>query len=134
MYLTAQHIRSPMTGHEGINAFYYQHGPHVWQGLPPLGIPDENPGELTAQTVTIAPPGNRIRSYLDLAAPDETSWPEIRPAFIAFVSEAQRRPFPWEGIFGRCFFRLGMDRALAQQWQHEVAELYRAVQAVRVGG
>lgn len=75
-----------------------------------------------------------MRSYLDVVAPDETPWSEIRPAFITFVSEAQRRPLPWIGVSGRVFFRLGMEFALAQTWQHEIADLYRAVQAVRIGG
>jgi hypothetical protein len=134
MYLTAQRVHSPATGNEGINAFSYVHGPYTWQGLPPQGIPDQNPGELVVETVMVAPPGNRVRSYLDVVAPDETPWTEIRPAFMAFVSDAQRRPFPWVGIVGRCLFRLGMERGLAQRWQREIADLYRAAQAVRGGG
>src|SRR5207237_9688808 len=109
-------------------------GPSLWQGLPPQGIPEQDPGALAAQTIEVQPPGNRVRSYLDVIAPDETSWSEIRPAFITFVSEAQRRPLPWTGVFGRCFFRVGIEQALANQWQHEIAALYRAVQAVRIGG
>lgn len=134
MYLTAHHVLSPSTGREGINAFYYSHGPYTWNGFPPPGIPDQDPGELLAQTVVIAPPGNRVRSYLDVIAPDETTWAEIRPSFMGFVGQSQRSPFPWTGTIGRCSFRLGMDAALARQWQHEVAELYRAVQGVRIGG
>ena len=92
MYLVAQRVLAP-AGTEGINAFCYVHGPYVWQGLPPAGIPDQNPGTLAAQTIVIRPPGNRVRSYLDVVAPDETSWSELRPAFMAFVSEARRQPF-----------------------------------------
>lgn len=133
MYLTAQRVRSP-AGAEGINAFQYAHGAAVWQGLPPQGMPDQNPGTLIAQTLVVAPPGNRVRSYLDVVAPDDSSWSEIRLAFITFVSEAQRRPFPWIGVSGRAFFRIGMEKGLASPWQRELAELYRAVQAVRIGG
>ena len=134
MYLTAQNVRSPK-GVEGINAFHYSHGAtYAWQGLPPEGIPDKNPGTLVAETINVLPPGgNRVRSYLDVVAPDGTPWSEIRPAFIAFVSEAQRGPFPWIGVSGRVFFRIGIELALAQTWQREIAELYRAVQAVRIG-
>jgi hypothetical protein len=133
MYLTAQHVRSA-AGDEGINAFFYQHGSYAWQGLPPHGIPDKNPGTLAAQTIVIPPPGNRVRSYLDVVAPDETQWSEIRPAFMTFVSEAQRGPLPWIGVSGRVFLRLGMEQLLARQWQRELADLYRAAQAVRIGG
>ena len=133
MYLTGQHVRSA-AGDEGINAFFYEHGAYAWQGLPPQGIPDQNPGTLASQTIAVPPPGNRVRGYLDVVAPDEAGWPEIRPAFITFVSEAQRSHFPWVGVSGRVFFRVGMDQMLARQWQRELAELYRAVQSIRMGG
>jgi hypothetical protein len=103
------------------------------RGLPPSGIPDQNPGQLEADLIVVPPPGNRVRSYLDIVAPDEVRWSEIRPAFTAFASEAQRTPFPWVGVFGRCFFRLAMDQALARQWYVEIAHLYRAAETVRPG-
>jgi hypothetical protein len=126
MYLTAQHVVSS-DGSAGINAFHYQHGPLVWQGLPPPGIPDLEPGTLVNQSVVVEPPGNRVRSYLDVIAPDETPVAEIRQAFIGFLSEAQPTPLPWAGVSGSCFFRLSMERTLAAHWQREVALLYHAV-------
>lgn len=133
MYLSAQRVRSS-GGAEGVNAFHYLHGQYMWQGLPPEGIPDQNPGTLVAQAIAVPPPGNRVHSFLDVVAPDDASWSEIRPAFIAFVSAAQRQPLPWVGVFGRCLFRINMDRDAAQRWSHEIADLYRAAQAVRIGG
>ena len=133
MYLTGQHVRAS-TGADGINAFHYSHVGRTWEGLPPHGIPDEDPGALVAQTIVVPPPGNRVRSYLDIVAPDVTPWAEIRPAFMSFVAEAQRRRFPWAGVVGRTYFRAGMEQALAANWQREIADLYRAVQAVRIGG
>ena len=133
MYLTAQHVVSPSGQGEGINAFYYSHGPYVWEGLPPAGIPDSNPGVLVYQTVAIRQGGNHVRSYLDVVAPDETKWTEIRQSFIAFVSESQRTALPWVGVRGRCFFRIGLELGLVQRWQREIADLYRAVQSVRIG-
>jgi hypothetical protein len=130
MYLTAQHVRAP-GGAEGINAFRYAHGAaRTWEGLPPQGIPDQDPGNLVARNVVVPPPGNRVRSYLDIVAPDDAAWSEIRSAFIAFVSEAQRGPFPWVGVSGRAFFRVSLERALSPQWQREIASLVQAVQAV----
>ncbi len=133
MFLSAQRVRSD-GGVEGINAFHYLHGPFTWHGMPPAGVPDQNPGTLVAHTIAVAPPGNHVRSFLDVIAPDDASWSEIRPAFITFVSAAQRTPLPWAGVFGRCLFRINMDRATASRWSHEIADLYRAVQAVRIGG
>ena len=135
MYLTAQRVRAPATGEEGINAFFYQHGPYVWEGFPPAGIPDANPGVLIHSVLELRRQGgNRVRSYLDVVAPDETPWNEIRRSFISFVSESQLNPLPWVGVRGRCFFRIGMESGLAQGWQHEVAVLYRAAQEARIGG
>jgi hypothetical protein len=74
-----------------------------------------------------------VRSYLDVAAPDEAEWVEIRQGFVSVVSESQRLPLPWVGVRGRCLFRVGMELGLAQHWQTEIAALYRAIQAVRPG-
>jgi len=134
MYLTAQRVQRPSTHEEAIHAFYYMHGPCVWDGLPPDGIPDENRGELASSAIALSPPGNSVRSYLDITAPDETLWTEIRPALVAFVSEAQAGEMPWGGVVGRCFFRISMEAALAADWQRELMELYTAAQAVRIGG
>lgn len=126
MYLAAQHVVSP-GGSAGINAFHYQHGPRVWQGLPPPGIPDLDPGTLVNQSVVVEPPGNRVRSYLDVIAPDGTPTAEIRQAFIGFLSEAQSSPLPWAGVSGPCLFRISMERTLIGHWQREVVHLYDAV-------
>ena len=73
MYLAAHRVVSPVTGAEGINAFAYGHGPYVWHGAPPF-TPEENPGTLFESSIEpqVAPPGNRVRSYLDVLTPDET--------------------------------------------------------------
>ncbi len=133
MYITAQHVRSPQRI-EGINSFFYLHGAYVWTGEPPAGIPDENPGELMWQGLAVPQGGNRIRSYLDIVAPDETPWTEIRQRFVMFVSGHQLQAMPWSGVSGRCLFRANMDQALAQQWHREIADLYRAAQSARIGG
>jgi hypothetical protein len=134
MYLTAHHVASLQDHREGINAFFYLHGAYVWEGLPPDGIPDRDPGILQHQSISIPPGGNRVRSYLDIVMPDETQWTEIRHGFMTFVSESQLQQFPWTGVIGRCLFRIGMDAGLAANWQTEIANLYRAAQAVRIGG
>jgi hypothetical protein len=86
------------------------------------------------QGIAVRPGGNRVRSYLDIVAPDETSWTEIRQRFVTFVSGHQLQAMPWSGASRSCLFRANMDQALAQPWHHEIAELYRAAQAARIGG
>jgi hypothetical protein len=129
MYVVAQRVRAP-GGAEGVNAFYYTHGPFTWEGLPPEGIPDAEPGELQGSVIKVPPPGNQVRSYLDIVAPDDTPWMEIYRAFNTFVTLSQRQTLPWVGVQGRCLFRIGLERALANHWQGEVAQLYRAVREV----
>ncbi len=108
MYITAHRVVHPRTTDEGINAFCYRHGSFIWVGLPPAGIPDDNPGELAVSMVAVPPGGNRVRSYFDIIMPDEVMWGEARRSFITFLSEAQGRDFPWEGVSGRCTFRVGL--------------------------
>lgn len=130
MLLTAQHVAKPSTGDEGVNVYSYHHGPYVWHGLPPDGIPDQNPGVLVYQSISVDPPGNRVRSYLDVVAPDGTAWTEIRQAFVTFISRNQRNQLPWIDVVGRCWFRINMDLGLAASWHREVADLYHAVAGI----
>jgi hypothetical protein len=130
MYIAAQRVISPSTGAEGVNAFYYRHGPDAWSEFPPAGIPDQNPGTLIRQSIAVPPPGNAVRSYLDIVAPDDTTWFEIYQAFVTFISHIQRQPFPWIDSVGRCYFRIGMEFDLASNWQRELATLHRAARAV----
>jgi hypothetical protein len=128
MYLTAQRVVRMADGAEAINAFFYRH--HVvWEGPPPEEYVI-NPGYLVNQTVNIEPPGNRVRSYLDITCPDGATWQELRQNFQTFVGMSQLRHLPWSGVVGRCLFTIGMDAGTARTWQLEVANLYRAVQAV----
>lgn len=131
MYLTSHHVVAPTTRHEGVNSFLYLHGALTWQN-PPHDVPDRNPGTLVAQSISIRPPGNTVRSYLDIVAPDEARWDEIRVGLMDFVGQSQPNALPWAKASGRCFFRLGMELGLAQSWHKELATLYRASQALRL--
>jgi hypothetical protein len=131
MYLTSHHVVSPASGEEGVNAFLYLHGARPWTAPAPE-LPEQNPGTLTAQSISVSPPGNRVRSYLDIVAPDDARWDELRVGLMAFVGTQQRSPLPWTGESGRCHFRLSMELGLAREWQRELAVLYRAAQALRL--
>ncbi|HKY35860.1 MAG TPA: hypothetical protein VJN18_07975 [Polyangiaceae bacterium] len=131
MYLTSHHVLAPGGRQEGVNAFLYSHGAVTWQ-VPPAEIPDQDPGTLVAESISLRPPGNRVRSYLDIVAPDEARWDEVRVALMEFVGDSQRSPLPWVGGTGRCSFRFGAEQSLARQWQKELAILYRSAQALRL--
>lgn len=131
MYLTSHHVVDPSSKREGISSFLYLHGSRDWD-QPPPEVPDQEPGALEAQSISVPPPGNRVRSYLDIVAPDGALWDEIRAGLMDFVEQSQSAPLPWDRVSGRCRFRMGMELGLARQWQRELAVLYRASQALHL--
>lgn len=132
MYLTAHHVVSPTDHREGVNTFLYRHEALDWDAAPPVGIPEQNPGTLVARTISVPPPGNRVRSYFDIVAPDAARWLEVRDALLEFLAREQRKPLPWRGPSGRCSFELGMETQLSPRWIGELAILYGAAQALRL--
>jgi hypothetical protein len=87
---------------------------------------------LKRKLTSVEPPGNNVRSYLDIVAPDSASWTEIRQAFMQFVSESQRDALPWIRTLGPCLFRFGSEAGLASRWRTEIADLFRITEAVRL--
>jgi hypothetical protein len=132
MVLTAQRVWNPTSGREGVNAFCSLHGPHDWVGEPPTGVPDDNPGERVNAHVAIPPGGNRVRSYLDIVAPDETPTAEILSAVRRFLALARSRELPWVATVGRCTFRFGLERGIEAEWATEFRTLLDAALRVRV--
>ena len=61
--------------------------------------------------------------------------PRIPSADAASTAAAvgRQRVFilPWEGVVGRCLFRLGVEANLAPDWPEELATLYRAIDGLR---
>ena len=130
MYLTALRLVRPGTNVEGINAYHYTHGVNEWTSLP--REPEENPGQLVNQHLSLPAGGNRVRSYLDLIAPDNAPSAEIRQSLLQFALDHEEQAMPWVGRAGRTRFRIGMEQALAQNWSQELAALWGAIQAVRL--
>jgi len=130
MYLAAHRVVSPVTGAEGINAFAYGHGPYVWRGAPPF-TPEENPGTLFESSIEpqVAPPGNRVRSYLDLLTPDETPRITVERALQHLVGSPPPAGLPAMAVVGPCWFRFSMEERLAPTWREELVALFaRAVE------
>ncbi len=130
MLLTAQRVLSP-SGQEGVNAFCHLHGPYDWIE-PPDGIPDTNPGECVNERIAVAPGGNRVRSYLDIIAPDDTATSEILATVRHFLAHVQESPLPWVETVGRCTFRFGLELGIEEQWTVEFVMLLEAAVLVRV--
>lgn len=130
MFITAQHVVSPVSKLEGINTFLFVHDGQAWEHVSVPDIPDQNPGVLRAQSISVMPPGNRVRSYLDIVAPDEVRWDDVRVGLAEFVGRCSSGPLPWAGESRNGYLRIGMERALSSAWQRELAILYRAAQVL----
>jgi hypothetical protein len=109
----------------GINAFLYLHANH--RAGAPGEIPETDPGRLERKRVTVEPDGNRVRSNLDVVAPDDVGILELRRHLFAFVERAQFDALPWHGVEGPCRFRIHMVPQLVKAgWAREVKALASA--------
>ncbi len=125
MYVTAQRVvssaRPDGRRDEGINAFYHLHGSFEWDDQPPPRfMPESDPGVPTDSHVEVRPPGNRVRSYLDIVAPDATPLTDIMQA-VAAVPTPTQLPVKW--LRGPVFCRLGVELGLASSWRRELQRL-----------
>lgn len=121
MYLTAHRVVSPSTKEEGINAFYYTHGNYVWEGRPPLHLlPDNDPGVLVKQSVAVSPPGNRVRSFLDLVAPETCTAQTLARRVEAIREGDAPASFPAEWNVEQLWLRLGLEQVLTPFWRQEL--------------
>ena len=125
MYLTAHRVRSPTTQREAVNAFVHVHGPFYWPGSPPF-TPEQNPGTLLDSIVDpgVRPPGNLVRSYLDILTPDSTPAPEIRRAFRHLIVDPPPTQLPATVLVRPCWFRYGMQQSLGVKWRNELVSLF----------
>jgi hypothetical protein len=126
MYIVVQRVVSPATKDTGINAFLYMHPDRRWQ-VPPPDIPAGDPGKLAKKSIAVEPNENRVRSNLDVVAPDDIDLMELRRHMFAFVDRAQFDPLPWEGVEGPCIFRIHMVPQLFNVgWARELKALAAA--------
>jgi hypothetical protein len=128
MYVCAQRVQAlagPHMGRQGINSFLYLHGAYDWNGSPPPEwLPDDNPGVIADSVIEVPPPGNRVRSYLDIVAPDSTPFNHLVHA-AGHPGVVDELPATW--VSGNVWCRFGTDGALAPQWQHELHRLLARV-------
>jgi hypothetical protein len=134
MYLTAQHVRSPR-GTEGINSALYRHEAHelpegFWEAPDISYVAEQVPGERTAATqIEVAPGGNRVVSYLDIAAPEGTE----QAAIVAALDVAERnlsRALPCSVVLGHVAVRFSLDPGDAPRALTEFQELRRRALAL----
>jgi hypothetical protein len=130
MRLVAQRVLSPK-GLQGINAFCYLHGPIVWLELPPSEV-TAAPGHLANAVVEVRPPGNRVRSYLDILTPDRTLNQQVETDIIDCIDLFTNPAFPLKVHHGETTFQFDIELALAPGWHRELVVLLHRSLAVRV--
>lgn len=117
MFLIAQRVVDITTDQqlEGINTYRYHHGGANWDTPPGSEFRENNPGELVEKHLTPGFPksGNRVRSFLDILAPDDALPEEITRAFHRFLPAlAHAWNFPVESPQERCRFSFYADPGL----------------------
>lgn len=127
MYLTAHRVYSPSKKKTGINAFLYRHG-----GKPVPGMSWEHPVvELVAEQhvgtrgpehVEIAPGANRVVSFVDVVAADDTPMDQIEAAIRATGGRLSPGQLPLSTIVGAVAVRFGAQFGLAEAQLREEFE------------
>lgn len=111
MYVTAHLVRS-REGDEGINAFLHLHGAEFTWPEDPAPLADTTPGTVVSRRTDIPPGGNRVRSYLDVLAPDGTTRHEIQGALAGLSRDLRERRNPTVFSLGSVTIRFGVDSGL----------------------
>lgn len=128
MRLTAQRVVS-RAGQHGINSFYAVHGPHEWLDRPPDPIL-ASPGELVESDIRVTPPGNRVRSFLEIVAPDDMPSRRIIRGVMDCLDLLSNKELPLTVESAPMLFTFNAERALALAWRKELVTLLE--HAIRV--
>jgi hypothetical protein len=124
MLLVVQHVAT--AEQDGINAYCHEHGVREdWQWEPPAGVPDDDPGTMLEHLTRVTVQGRgRVRSYLDIAAPDGSPasiLPRVKLMITALLRTGAQ--FPLILVSGPIFARFEVEEALRHDWRAELRRL-----------
>lgn len=133
MYATAHRVLS-LSGQTGINTFVHFHGAEYLWPAEPWRLPETEPGTLSREQVEVRVGGNRVRSYLDILAPDGTPRGELDIAltdlWLELIADesgaaAPVGPMPNPVVYhrGAVVLRFGVEADLIPHRAQEMAEL-----------
>jgi len=129
MRLAAQRVMSA-DGRLGVNAFCYLHGPVVWLDQPPSEVTNAR-GQLVNYTSEVPPGGNKVLSYLDIVAPDDTPSRQLHRKINDSIDLFHEQPLPLHVQIQEISFEFNVDPRLAPGWREEMVVLLRAALAAR---
>lgn len=124
MFLVIQHVAT--AEHDGVNAYIHEHGVRDdWEWEPPPGVPDEDPGRVIDHLTRVTVQGRgRVRSYLDVAAPDGTAASVLTRVHDVVASVLRSGgQFPLVVVSGPIFIRFEVEEALRYDWRAELRRL-----------
>lgn len=141
MYITAHRVVN-RDGVEAIHTFLHKHGEHFQWPQDPWNLPEREPGELLWENAKLQQGGNRVRSYLDVIAPDTTTARELDAALTALWAELAAEDLGPQGSSGpdgdrlpnpvvfrhrHVVLRFGVELVLVGARAQEMAQLRAAV-------
>jgi hypothetical protein len=126
--VTAHRVVSPMED-EGVNSFLHLHGSGFAWPDNPAPLPENNPGNLEERSTEVAPGGNRVKSYLDVLAPDGTGRGEVQEAIAGLSAELDGKANPTWFEHGRVTVRFGVEPAIEKKGLPKKVEELRVLGA-----
>ena len=125
MYTTAHRVQRGES--EGINRFLHLHGEDFCWPKDASSLPEAAPGEEKRAEVELLPGGNRVRSYLDVLAPDSTSRALVSWVLTVFGEDLNERLNPTVFRLEGVTIRFGVDFSMLDRRGEEFGALAEAV-------
>jgi hypothetical protein len=131
MYATAHRVKS-RDGQVGINALLHEHrgdegGLISWDNPDVVAVAEGYVGMLVAQSFDVPPGGNRVLSYLDVAAADGVAPVRVAKALDAFGNLIGKEPSPITAVLNGVGVRLGWSLGLTPGAHQEFDALCQRV-------
>ncbi len=132
MFISALRVRSPDGASEGINTYLYRSERVEWDSTDPKAVLEQAAGELVRLFPEVRPGGNEVRTYLDLAIPDDSTPDEVRAAFERFWNAHRHTPVPWLEKTGRIALLYNSEIRLSPVGEIESRKLFERCNAALI--
>ncbi|MBI4605105.1 MAG: hypothetical protein HY721_24340 [Planctomycetes bacterium] len=129
MLLVAQRVMSTRHRVQGVNTYRYRHGSGSWPADPRVMLDDPSK-TLERKDVHLRPGGNRVVSFLDVAAPDGVLLGELLDRLNELKSQAPPLEFPLERVLGPCAVRFAVEGRILPFWRGELEDLIQHLMVV----
>jgi len=130
MYLTAHRVKALKESKTGINVFLHKHSrveiPDMSWDEPDIElVADSYPGVLVAESIDLAPGGNQVISFLDVAAEDSADVNLVEEVLGRFEGEVSDVRRPLARLLKNVGIRFGLQSGLGDQVREEYEALRR---------